>query len=290
MARVFNDCVMSPRSAVREPAPAAEALAERVSQAIAVAVQEERRRRRLSVRQLATRARVSPATVTNVEAARRASLDVHARLAVALGLSLDVSLQSGHRRRPRETTDLVHAAMGELEARLLRPRGYEVAVDHPYQHYQFAGRADLVAWTMAPATLLHIENRTRFPDLQQVAGSYNAKRQFLAATLARQVGLRRFGSETHVMVALWSAEVIHSIRLRSATFSVLCPDADDRLRAWLSGTPPPTGTSSSLVLLDPFALRHGQGIVGLERVLAGVRPRMRDYRDAAERLRAARWS
>ena len=262
------------------------ALAGQAAMAVGGAVQEERRRRRWSVRSLAARARVAPATVTNVEAGRRASLDVYARLAVALGLSFDVRLESGHRRATREASDMVHAAMGEVEARLLQALGHEVSIDHPYQHYQFAGRADVLAWTRTPAALLHIENRTRFPDLQEVAGSYNAKRQYLAGCLARQLAIAGFESQTHVVVGLWSAEVIHSIRLRSATFSVLCPDSDARLRAWLSGAPPRTGASSSLVLLDPFAKRLGQGIVGLDGVLAGARPRLRDYRDAAERLRS----
>jgi hypothetical protein len=231
-----------------------------------------------------------------VEAGRHASLDVHARLVVALGLSFDVRLESGQRRTTRESSDLVHAAMGELEARRLRSHEYEVAIDHPYQYYQFAGRADVLAWTRKPAALLHIENRTRFPDLQAVAGSYNAKRQYLAASVARQLSIPRFESEMHVMVGLWSAEVIHTIRLRDATFAVLCPDADERLRAWLSGVPPTTGVptvtgvrpmtgaSSSLVLLDPFAKRPSQAMIRLDAVLAGARPRLRDYREAAERL------
>jgi transcriptional regulator with XRE-family HTH domain len=279
---------MSPASPSRAANPAAEALAIRVAVAIGAAVRDARLSRRWSSRGLAARARVSAATVANVEAGRRASLDVYARLASALGLPLDVALGGTDRRSAREESDLVHAAMGELEARLVRSLDYGVAIDHPYQHYQFAGRADVLAWRREPAALLHIEDRTRFPDLQQAAGSYDAKRQYLAASVARQLGLPRFSSETHVMAGLWSAEVIHSIRLRSATFSVLCPDPDDRLRAWFSGSPPAGGVTSSLVLLDPLARRRSQAMISLEAVLAGARPRLRGYRDAAERLRSTR--
>ena len=126
----------------------------------------------------------SKGTVSGVEAGRQASLDTYARLAVALGLTLDVVLGDRRRRTPLEPSDLVHAAMGELEARWLTVHGYELALDRPYQHYQFAGRADVLAWTREPARLLHIENRTRFPDLQSAAGSYNAKREYLAAVVA----------------------------------------------------------------------------------------------------------
>jgi hypothetical protein len=83
------------------------------------------------------------------------------------------------------------------------------------------------------------------------------------------------------MVALWSAEVLHSIRLRQSTFTALCPDPDDRFLAWLDGVPPIDGLSSSFVLLDPFASGRQASLIGLERALAGVKPRVRDYREAA---------
>ncbi|MEA2025216.1 MAG: helix-turn-helix transcriptional regulator [Chloroflexota bacterium] len=271
---------------MRPPTPAAEALANRFATRVGVAIGEERIRRGWTTRDVASRARVSAATISNVEAGRRASLDVYARIAEALGLSLDVSLENGRRRRTHDRGDLVHAAMGETEAGWLRALGYEVAIDHPYQHYQFAGRADVLAWTLEPSALLHIENRTRFPDLQEAAGAYNAKRQYLARVVADQLGIPAFASQTHVMVGLWSAEVIHSVRLRSATFHALGPHGTERLDAWLKGDRPSSGTSSSVVLLDLFASSRQATIVGLEHVLAGVRPRVRGYREAAERLRA----
>ena len=222
--------------------------------------------------------------MTNVEAGRVASLETYARLSVALGLTLDVTLGSRRRRATRQSSDLVRAAMGELEARWLGRRGHEVAIDLPFQHSQFAGRADALSWTRNPAALPHIENRTRFPDLQAAVGSYNAKRQYLARVVAEQLGIRRFASETHVMAGLWSAEVIHSVRLRRATFQALCPDAADDFEAWLRGEPPAGGRSSAFVLLDPSATSRQQPMIGLEHVLHGVRPRVRDYREAAARL------
>ncbi|MBA2255354.1 MAG: hypothetical protein H0W07_09595 [Chloroflexi bacterium] len=74
--------------------------------------------------------------------------------------------------------------MGELEARHLREAGFAIAVDEPYQHYQFAGRADLLAWDVEQRALLHCENRTLFPDMQGTAGAWNAKRAYLARVIA----------------------------------------------------------------------------------------------------------
>lgn len=198
------------------------------------------------------------------------------------------TLASRRRRLARPPSDLVHAAMGELEARWLARHGFELAIDYPYQHYQFAGRADLLAWTTEPPALLHIENRTRFPDLQSAAGSFNAKRRYLAGALAVHLGIRGFLSQTHVLAGLWSAEVIHAVRLRRASFLALCPDSDERLRWWLRGEPPVPGNSSTFVLLDPLAQGRQARTVGMDRVLSGVRPRVRGYAEAAQELQRAR--
>jgi transcriptional regulator with XRE-family HTH domain len=264
--------------------PAALALASRLATGFGVAALEERQRRGWTTRELGARAQVAAATVLGVEAGRRASLDVYSRLAVALGLPLDLTL-GARRARSYPRTDRVHAAMGELEAGLLASHGYELAIDYPYQHYQFAGRADVLAWSLEKAALLHIENRTRFPDLQDAAGSFNAKCRYLAPIVAQDVGLERFVSQTHVMVGLWSAEVIHAVRVRQATFRALCPDDDEPLMAWLRGSPP-QGSSRSFVLLDPLARPRQRVVIGLDAVLAGARPRIRGYRQAAEQLDA----
>jgi hypothetical protein len=169
--------------------------------------------------------------------------------------------------------------------RRLRQHGYEVAIDHPYQHFQFAGRADVLAWRREPAALLHIENRTQLPDLGETAGSFNAKCRFLAPRLAEELGVRRFVSQTHVIAALWSAEIIHAVRLRPASMEALAPESEERLAAWLLGEPPATGVSRSFVLLDPFATGRQRVFVGLPAILGTVRPRVRGYREAAAWLR-----
>lgn len=206
-------------------------------------------------------------------------------MARALGLRFEATLVDPRRResRPDLGMDLVHSAMGEQEARHLRGLGFPVGIDEPYQHYQFAGRADLVAWDLDRRALLHVENRTRFPDLQEIAGSYNAKRAYLAAALGRRVGVRRWASETHVLAGLWSSEVLHVLRLRTETFRALCPDGLRAVEGWWSGKPPESGTSSVLIVLDPLARGRQRRLVGLDEALT-ARPRFSGYADAARRL------
>jgi transcriptional regulator with XRE-family HTH domain len=253
-------------------------------------IRDERTRRSWTLRELADRAGVSVGMAQGAESGLVASLESYARLATALGLRASLDLADPRVRAPtrtgHEATDLVHAAMGEVEARALAGPGRTLAIDEPYQHYQFAGRADLLTWDLE--NLLHIENRTQFPNLQEAAGSYNAKRQYLARTLAERLDLgpRGWRSVTHVMACLWSSEVLHTIRLRRASFAALCPDPPDALEAWLRGEPPAAGVSSCLVVLDPLVPFGSR-----RRTIAAVEepprldPRHRGYADAAEALR-----
>jgi hypothetical protein len=83
---------------------------------------------------------------------------------------------------------------------------------------------------------------------------------------------------------LWSAEVVHAIRRRPASFRALTPDDEQRFTASIRGEPPSAGVSRSLLVLDPLATGRRRAFVGLEAVLGGVRLRVRDHREAAERI------
>jgi hypothetical protein len=209
-----------------------------------------------------------------------------AALAAPLGLRVEMDLVPGRRAfgTSRTIEDVVHAAMGELEAGHLKRLGYAVAIDDPYQHRQFAGRADVVAWSREPAALLHIENRTRFPNIQEAAGAWNAKHAYLAPVIAERLGVRRFRSVTHVMACLWSAEVLHALRIRAATFRSLCPDPSDAFDEWWRGTSTAAGTSTTLILLDPFASGRQKRWIDLEVALSSARPMISGYAEAAQRL------
>src|SRR3990170_2125685 len=158
---------MSPSPHRARPSPAAVQALARVSVAAGDLIRAERSRRKLTLRELAAHAGVSAAAIAHVEAGHPASLETYARLATALEMRLELGLVDPRRRTgPSREADLVHAAMGDAEARHLRSLGFDVGLDMPYQHYQFAGRADLLAWDRERRSLLHVENRTRFPNLQ----------------------------------------------------------------------------------------------------------------------------
>ena len=249
----------------------------RLTVTLGLALREERIRRRLTLSVVAKLAGVGLTTVHDIEAGELGSLETYVRLADALRLRAEFGLEDPRRREPltRRAADPVHAAMGEAEAAHLRAIGFAVGLDEPFQHYQFAGRADLVAWSAEHAALLHIENRTRFPDLQDAFGSFNAKRRSLGAELAERAG-----------IALWRSEVLREVRGHAASLAGVCPDPLGAFEAWWRGEPPPNGRRSILVVFDPEKGRRSdrRRWLGLgER--AGTRLRYRDYADAVALLR-----
>ncbi len=234
---------------------------------------------------------MSTAHLQDLESGAPVSLETYARVTTALELWPELlATDARQRQRARsQDQDFVHAAMGELEARRLRSNGFGVAMDEPYQHYQFAGRADVVAWDLEHRALLHIENRTGFPNVQEALGSYSAKRSYLGGVLADRLAIEggRWLSVSHGMIALWSAEVLHTLRLRTESFRAACPDSPEQFLGWWAGAALTVrGATSALVLFDPTpALPDRRRFASLELSLIH-RPRYHDYADAVDRLKS----
>jgi transcriptional regulator with XRE-family HTH domain len=280
---------MSPRKQPRSSSDTVDTAVRSIWIAFGLQVHDTRQARRWSVEELSRRAGLSSGFVYMIEAGRSGSVEAAARIARAFGWRTQLQL-SDPRRQDRPPTELsedpVHSAMGELEAAHLRALTFPVGIDEPYQHYQFAGRADVIAWNLESAAFLHLENRTRFPNLQDMAGAFNSKRAYLGASIAQRVGVQRWRSETHVMVGLWSAEILHSLRLRTESFRSICPDAPRAFAAWWQGEPPTSGAWSELVVLDPLATDRQRTWIGLDDALS-ARPRHRGYAEVARLLGSA---
>jgi hypothetical protein len=95
-------------------------------------------------------------------------------------------------------------------------------------------------------------------------------------------------SVTHVMAALWSAEALHAIRLRTETFRARCPDPAHAFVAWWDSSRPAAGVTSTLIVFDPAPdvgrRRRFEALEAIRR----VDPRYRDDADAARHLGALR--
>ena len=278
---------MSPRSTLIPAPPRVRQLRNRLSSDLGREVHDLRVRRGWTLAQLAEKAGVSRSMVQGVEAGEPSSIEGYVRLAMALGLTPRFTLLPETAARVHRDADPVHAAMGEVEATHLRSLRFEVRLDEPYQHYHFAGRGDMLGIDRESRSLLHVENRTRFPDIQAFAGAFSAKRAYMGAEVAKRLGIAGgFASETHVVVALWSSEVLRTLRLRQSTFRAVCPDPPDAFAAWWQGRPPTTGSASCLVILDPLPGQRSsrRRWVGLD-AMRTAEARYRGYADALEALR-----
>lgn len=285
-ATAFTSCEMAPTSHAAPAAPAAIRALNRLAVSAGLAVLAERRRRIWSGRELAARAGISIGYLSELESGMPVSLETYARVFAALDIPLTLSADPRDRVAPSRGQDFVHAAMGELEAQRLRHLGFQVAIDEPYQHYQFAGRADVVAWDLEARALLHIENRTQFPNVQEALGAFGAKRAYLGAVLAGRLGIGRteWSSETHVIAGLWSGELMRAIRARETTFRVACPDPPDALEMWWAGTVAGLPRMSIIfALIDPSpTVREAFRFGAMDRLEA--RPRYVGYAAAARAI------
>lgn len=273
---------MSPAICTKPATAAVTAAIARVWAEFGSRVREVRRQRRMTTVELARRAGISRTTVYSVERGEAVSIDAAVRIASSLALRLEFDLIDPRRRERVATrsSDPVHAAMGNFEASHFSSLGYPIGLDEPYQHFQFAGRADFLAWDLEVRALLHLENRTRFPNIQETAGSFSSKRAYLGRVLAERLAVKRWASETHVIVALWSSEVLHALRLRTPSFRALCPDSAQAFASWWSGAPPTAGRASTLVILDPLAAGRERRFIDLDSALT-ARPRYTGYAHAA---------
>jgi transcriptional regulator with XRE-family HTH domain len=286
---VLNGCAMARFPRVAPAPPAALARLSAIAASIGAQVRDGRLRRRWTTERLAREAGVSRTLVYLVERGEPATLETYARLGVALGLRFEASLDDPRSRaRPGRAEDPVHAAIVEMLAARYAAQGRHVAADEPFQHFQFAGRADVTVVDPTGPDLLHHEVKTAIVNVGELAGAWNVKRRYLAATLAERHGARGgFRSVTHVLTIAWTADCLHVLRLRGATIRALGPDAPEAFARWWDGArPQAAGIASTVVIFDPIVRPRAPAWAPLDD-LGALRARHRGYADLLRELRDA---
>ena len=92
---------------------------------------------------------------------------------------------------------------------------------------------------------------------------------------------------THVLTIAWTADCLHVLCLRGATFRSLGPDAPDAFARWWKGErPQASGIASTVVVFDPIDRPRAPTWATLDD-LGGLRPRHRGYADLLGELRDA---
>ncbi len=248
------------------------------------AIRAARNERGATIQAVADAAGLSRSAVAWLESGRPGALSTYLRIADVLGLRLTWNLDA--LGAAMETEDAVHAVMAEVQARRFGVDQRQVLIDEPYQRFRFGGRADLVVVDRSRRALEHSENKTRIVNVGELSGSYNAKCLWLAGHVAERCGVRRFTSESHVLVLLWSEEVLAVARSLPSTLVALGPQGTRPFEAWWSGSPL-AGAHRGLVVFDPIDRGTSQPQwASLEQAL-GARARYQGYADAYQELRSA---
>lgn len=278
---------MSPFRTVEPATPAVLARTTAIQAAAGDRIRAVRRRRRWSVDRLARAAGISRSLVYLVERGEGTTIATYARIGTVLGMRVDLLLDDDRApTRSERAVDPVHAAMVELLAARYAERGRWVGTDEPFQHFQFAGRADLAVIDPTGPDLLHHEVKTAIPNVGELAGAWNVKRQYLAGALAARYGYAAgFRTVTHVLTLAWTGECLRVLRLRAATICSLAPDDTIAFEAWWARTPPVrTGTIATAILLDPIARPRATPWIGLDGAPT-CRPRHAAYAGLLDALR-----
>ena len=149
-----------------------------------------RHKRRWRQRDLATRAGVSPATISRIERGHLDTLSLHTLRDVAS--VLDVRVDLGARWRAGELDRLLnaaHSALHDSVAAWFREAfpAWELAPEVSFSILGERGVIDIVAWHPGRRALLIIELKTDIADVNELVGTFDRKRR-LARTIAKERG------------------------------------------------------------------------------------------------------
>jgi transcriptional regulator with XRE-family HTH domain len=207
-------------------------------------------RYRLRLRQadVASRARVSKATVWRIEHGRleEVSLPVLLRVSAALEIRLEVIA----RWRGGELDRLLssaHAAFAESVVALLAADGWLARPEVSFSSYGERGVVDLLAWHAATRTLLVIELKTEIVDVGELLGTFDRKRR-LAPRIAADFEWRPAITGAAVLVVDTRTNR-RRVAGHEQTFRAALADDTRAFRRWLAH---PAGTLAALAFLtDP---------------------------------------
>lgn len=147
-----------------------------------------RRRHGWRQRDLGERAGTSREMVSRLERGLVATTTLNSleQVASALGATLHIELRWRGEQLDR-LIDAAHAALQEVVVREQRAKGWQSEVEVSFNWYGDRGRVDAVAFHEETGTLLIVEVKVRFGDVQETLGKLDVKAR-LGPQLARQLG------------------------------------------------------------------------------------------------------
>jgi transcriptional regulator with XRE-family HTH domain len=207
----------------------------------------------LSQRAVAKRAGVSQSVYSraergDVEGMTLGSLD---RLAEALGASLhlDIRYRGGLGDR---LADASHARLVDIVVKFLRAVGWLVELEFGFNVYGERGSVDVLAWHAPTRTLLIIEVKSRFTDLQSMLFSLSRKLRLVPALVRNELHWDA-AVVGRVVVAYASHGNRSVVAAHAAMFDAVLPARSMAVRKWLRA---PRGPMAGVWLVSPETVRR----------------------------------
>ena len=197
-------------------------------------VRAVRRRRRLRQVDVAVRAGVGQWAVSCVERGdiHRLSLGTIRRICVALEIALPLVPRWRGGELPR-LVDRRHAAMVEAVSARLLATGWEIVPEFTFNHYGEMGAVDVLAWRTASKTLVIVEVKSEFDDLQNMLSALDRKVRLVPDLLAARLGWRPLAAG--VILALRDGSTERDfLANHSATFEAAFPSRTVDVKRWLA--------------------------------------------------------
>jgi transcriptional regulator with XRE-family HTH domain len=201
---------------------------------------------------VARRAGISQTVYSRAERGHAAELKLSAleRIAMALdaNLIIDLRYQGGLADR---LIDRAHASIVEVVIAALRRAGWDIVVEFSFNVFGERGSVDILGWHAATRTLLIIEVKSRFTDLQDMLLSLGRKLRLVPDEVRRELDWDPI-AVGRIVVAPGTTENRNVINRHRATFDTALPAQATAIRRWIRA---PHGPIAGVWLLSSDTLR-----------------------------------
>ena len=174
------------------------------------------------------------------------SLDL---IAEALGASLHVDIRYRGGLGDR-LVDAAHAALVDFVVGVLRNLGWRIELEFGFNVFGERGSVDILGWHASTRTLLIIEVKSRFTDLQAMLMSLARKIRLVPALAREHLGWDA-DRVARVVVATGTTANRSIVQRHAAIFDTALPERSVAIRTWLRA---PNGSIAGVWLVSPESL------------------------------------
>jgi len=192
-----------------------------------------RRHVRLTQAAVARRAGTSQSVYSRAERGELTGMTIGTldRIAASIGATLVVDLRYqgglGHR-----LVDAAHAALVDVVVSVLRRSGWQVVLEFTFNVFGDRGSVDVLGWHAQHRTLLIVEVKSRFTDLQAMLLSLARKLRVVPDVARTERGWDAV-NVARVVVAYGTAENRAVVAGHASTFDTSLPARAAEIRSWL---------------------------------------------------------